>query len=120
MRARSCGIGALNNSLCAWGRGTGKGSGGSPDTGFVSLGFGKVTAAAPNRAVTEFELLPLPKAADRLAASGGASGIIIDNSATTTGASQIYFSTLSNRSSACPTSGGTGGCGVQASQSALQ
>jgi hypothetical protein len=55
-----------------------------------------------------------------LPASGGTSGIIIDNtvgSGTQAGASQIYFSTLSDQT--CGTSG-TGGCAVQASQSALQ
>ncbi len=52
-----------------------------------------------------------------LAATGGTSGIIIDNSASSpTGASQIYFSTLS--SGTCTTSTGTGGCAVQASQAA--
>jgi hypothetical protein len=54
-----------------------------------------------------------------LAAAGGTSGIIIDNtvgSGTLAGASQVYFSTLSDQ--AC--SDGTGGCAVQASQSALQ
>lgn len=54
-------------------------------------------------------------------ASGGTSGISIDNvvgSGTLQGASQVYFSTLSNQT--CSTSGGTGGCAVQASQSALQ
>jgi hypothetical protein len=54
-----------------------------------------------------------------LAAAGGTSGIIIDNtvgSGTLAGASQVYFSTLSDQ--AC--SNGTGGCAVQASQSALQ
>jgi hypothetical protein len=56
-----------------------------------------------------------------LASKGGTSGIIIDNlvgSGTPTGGSQVYFSTLANQS--CTTSGGTGGCAVQASQSALQ
>lgn len=53
-------------------------------------------------------------------AAGGTSGIDIDNivgSATEPGASQIYFSTLSDQ--LC-SDGGTGGCAVQASQSALQ
>jgi hypothetical protein len=50
------------------------------------------------------------------AEAGGASGIIIDNIVNGTGASQIYFSTLSNGT--CATSGGTGGCAIQASQSA--
>jgi len=52
-----------------------------------------------------------------LSAAGGTGGIIIDNIATLGGASQIYFSTQSNQ--VCG-SGGTGGCAVQASQSALQ
>jgi hypothetical protein len=54
-----------------------------------------------------------------LAATGGTSGIVIDNtvgSGTLAGASQVYFSTLSNQ--ACDN--GTGGCAVQASQSALK
>lgn len=56
-----------------------------------------------------------------IAAAGGSSGIILDNvtpSGTTPGASQVYFSTRSNQT--CATSGGTGGCAIQASQSALQ
>lgn len=55
-----------------------------------------------------------------LVATGGTSGIIIDNTVTTgtpTGTSQVYFTTLGNQ--ACGTSG-TGGCAVQASQSGLQ
>lgn len=52
-----------------------------------------------------------------LVTPGGTSGIVIDNTSSTTGASQVYFSTLSN--STCATSAGTGGCAVQASQSAL-
>jgi hypothetical protein len=52
-----------------------------------------------------------------LAAAGGTSGIIIDNTVSGGGASQVYFSTLSNQP--CGTSG-AGGCAVQASQSALQ
>jgi hypothetical protein len=54
-----------------------------------------------------------------LPASGGTSGIIIDNivgSGTEAGASNIYFSTLDG---GCGTSG-TDGCAVQASQAALQ
>lgn len=56
-----------------------------------------------------------------LASSGGASGIIIDNtvaSGTLVGASQIYFTTLGDQP--CATSGGTGGCAMQASQPALK
>ncbi len=55
-----------------------------------------------------------------IAASGGSSGFIIDNfvpAGTLAGASQIYFTPLG--SSTCATSGGTGGCAVQASQAAL-
>lgn len=55
-----------------------------------------------------------------LQTAGGASGIIMDNvvsSGTMAGASQVYFSTLTGQT--C-TSGGSGGCAVQASQSSLQ
>jgi hypothetical protein len=48
--------------------------------------------------------------------AGGTSGIIIDNSAALSGASNIYFTTLLNQ--LCPTSGGTGGCAIQTLQSA--
>jgi hypothetical protein len=51
------------------------------------------------------------------AETGGTSGIIVDNISTQTGASNVYFSTLSN--GACATSGGTGGCAVQAAQNGL-
>jgi hypothetical protein len=54
--------------------------------------------------------------ANGAAETGGTSGIVIDNSGTATGESQIYFTPLSNQS--CTTSGGTGGCAIQASQSA--
>jgi hypothetical protein len=55
-----------------------------------------------------------------LAVTGGSSGIIMDNISTTSGASQIYFSSLSNGTCAGngATGGGTGGCAVQASQAA--
>ncbi len=55
-----------------------------------------------------------------LSAAGGTSGIIIDNTVSpgTLGTSQVYFSTQADQ--ACTTSGGIGGCAVQASQSALQ
>ena len=62
-----------------------------------------------------------------LPAAGGASGMIIDNTvspgpgaspANTLGASQVYFTTLSDQ--LCTTSTGTGGCAVQASQAALK
>lgn len=62
-----------------------------------------------------------PSASSSMAAAGGTSGVIIDNtvgSGTLAGASQVYFSTLSNQT--CTTSGTTGGCAVQASQAGLQ
>jgi hypothetical protein len=56
-----------------------------------------------------------------LPAAGGTSGMILDNtvgSGTLAGASQVYFSTVTNQ--VCATSGGTGGCAIQASQPALK
>jgi hypothetical protein len=55
------------------------------------------------------------------AVAGGASGVSVDNtvsSSTLAGSSQIYFTPLTDQ--ACATSGGTGGCAIQASQSAIQ
>jgi hypothetical protein len=55
-----------------------------------------------------------------LAVTGGSSGFIMDNVSTTTGASQIYFSSLANETCVGngTTGNGTGGCAVQASQAA--
>jgi hypothetical protein len=53
-----------------------------------------------------------------IAATSGSSGIIIDNTSGSAGASQVYYSPLGSQS--CTTSGGTGGCAVQASQANLQ
>lgn len=51
--------------------------------------------------------------------AGGTSGIVFDNTVETLlGASEVYFSTLSDQ--LCGTSVTPGGCAVQASQSALQ
>jgi hypothetical protein len=53
--------------------------------------------------------------------TSGTGGIIVDNSVnsgTLAGASQVYFFTLGNQ--LCTTSGTTGGCAMQASQSTLQ
>jgi hypothetical protein len=69
--------------------------------------------------VTWINAGPWPNAA--LAASSGTGGVIIDNSVasgTLAGASQVYFFTLGNQ--LCTTSGGTGGCAMQASQSSLK
>ncbi len=52
--------------------------------------------------------------------AGGASGVVFDNSVgagTLAGASQLYFTPLANQT--CTTSGGTGGCAIQSSQSTL-
>jgi hypothetical protein len=54
------------------------------------------------------------------AVTGGASGVVVDNTVgagTLAGASQVYFTPLGNQ--ACTTSGGNGGCAIQASQSSL-
>jgi hypothetical protein len=54
------------------------------------------------------------------AVTGGASGVVLDNTVgagTLAGASQVYFTPLGNQ--ACTTSGGNGGCAIQASQSSL-
>jgi hypothetical protein len=62
-----------------------------------------------------------PLATFSIRAAGGSSGIVVDNtvgSGTLPGASQVYFSTQANQT--CTTSGGTGGCAIQASQSALK
>jgi len=49
------------------------------------------------------------------AEAGGTSGIVIDNRSTLIGgASQIYFTPLSNQN--CATSGSTGGCAIQTAQ----
>lgn len=67
--------------------------------------------------------LALPSSATAgLATTGGTSGIIIDNVVTSIGgASQVYFSTLSNQmcNGNGSTGSGNGGCAVQASQKAL-
>jgi hypothetical protein len=54
-----------------------------------------------------------------LSSAGGTSGIVIDNTVNgaLAGTSQVYFSTLGNQT--CTTSGGNGGCAVQASQPGL-
>jgi hypothetical protein len=50
--------------------------------------------------------------------AGGTSGIVVDNNGpVANGESQIYFTPLADQT--CPTSTGTGGCAIQASQSAL-
>lgn len=53
-----------------------------------------------------------------LKVSGGTGGVIIDNASASAGASQVYFFTQGNQ--VCTTSGGTGGCAMQASQSTFK
>jgi hypothetical protein len=74
------------------------------DTGCV-FGFNVTSGALP--------ATPTAGAAE----AGGASAIVIDNAGVMSGASQIYFTTLSNTGT-CATSGGAGLCAVQTSQSA--
>jgi hypothetical protein len=53
-----------------------------------------------------------------LTSTSGSSAIVIDNTSSDAGASNVYFTTLGNQS--CVTSGGSaGGCAIQASQSTL-
>jgi len=89
---------------------TGVASGNTPPTWKTAIG-----------AITEDSSLQWrnggPMTSHALPASGGTSGIIIDNvvgSGTLAGASEVYFSTLGT--GAC---GAGNGCAVQASQSAL-
>jgi hypothetical protein len=49
--------------------------------------------------------------------AGGTSGLIVDGSSASSGASQVYFNPLG--ATTCITSGGSGGCAVQVSQSGL-
>lgn len=57
----------------------------------------------------------------RASQAGGTSGIVVDNASATGGASQVYFTPLSDQS--CAGAGGvgtgTGGCAIQASQANL-
>ena len=59
---------------------------------------------------------------DALQVAGGSGSIVIDNSGSATGESQVYYGSLSSQT--CVGNGtvgsGSGSCAVQASQSALQ
>jgi hypothetical protein len=63
-----------------------------------------------------------PAQVNALEVDGGTSGIIMDNGVFPLyGGSQVYFGTLGTQASGKPAAcGGTGGCGVQASQASLQ
>jgi hypothetical protein len=93
-------------------------SGGTAPTWATTAGG--TTSDGGSSGVTWVNAGVLPIAA--LPAAGGTSGIIFDNivgAGTLAGASQVYFSTLSDQ--VCATSGGTaGGCAMQASQSQLK
>jgi hypothetical protein len=67
------------------------------------------TAAAP--------IAPTTASAGHVTEEGGTSAIVVDGSSAVTGASQVYFTPLADQ--ACPTTGDTGGCAIQASQSGL-
>jgi len=103
-------------------------TGGAKDWVFMSVQDSAVTAApiscpAAAGCIMSFDvtagtaITPAKTTAATASAPGGASGVVLDNTATLAGASQVYFSTLANGT--CVTSTGTGGCSVQASQSAL-
>jgi len=101
---------------------------GSTDRMFLSVAGNALTAApisctTGTGCIMSFDItnpltwgtLTSPAATTNVA--GGTSGIIIDNSSSAGGASQVYFTPLADQP--CTTSGGTGGCAIQASQSAL-
>jgi hypothetical protein len=97
----------------------GTGNSGSSTPAFSLTPGGTVTAVGtPTSNTVTWENMGTV-ASSSLPASGGTGGLIIDNFVVGTGseagASQVYFGTLSDQ--AC--TGGTGGCAVQASQSAL-
>jgi hypothetical protein len=67
---------------------------------------------------------PVATISHGIAVAGGASGIVIDNTASSGGGSQIYFSYLTAATSTikcpAPSNATAGGCAVQASQAGLQ
>jgi hypothetical protein len=92
----------------------------STDWIFLSVTTNGTQGVCSGACLYNFNLNSAPTAATAgIATTGGSSGIIIDNVASTTtypGASQIYYSPLGSTTS-CGT-GGAGGCAVQAAQSA--
>ena len=78
--------------------------------GTASLGSGCVIGYNVNSGTISGSTTPTGATAE----AGGTSGIVVDSA--TSGAQNIYFSTLLNQT--CSTSGGTGGCAIQVSQSA--
>jgi len=86
-------------------------SGAGPPTWNTTIG-----GTTTDNAVTWINAGPWPNSG--LTVTGGTGGVIIDGTKTSAGASQVYFFTLANQ--VCVTSGGTGGCAMQASQSAFK
>jgi hypothetical protein len=91
-------------------------------TGSAITGDSQIKCPASSGCVMSFDVgTPLTGGSGTSATAseaGGTSAIIIDNSdATATGADQVYFTPLADQ--LCQTSGGTGGCAIQASQSGL-
>jgi hypothetical protein len=89
--------------------------------GSAITGDAQIRCPAATGCIMSFDIDSILNAASLTAATasaaGGTSGIVIDNASGTGGASQIYFTPLADQ--ACPTSTGTGGCAIQASQSGL-
>jgi hypothetical protein len=106
-------------------------SNGGSDRIFLSVAGSPVTAApiscpsAATGCIMSFSidtfLTTGSGTAARASEAGGTSGIVVDNSSAAGGASQVYFTPLSDQP--CAGSGGvgtgTGGCAIQASQSGL-
>jgi len=83
-----------------------------PSTGGCIMSFNVTSSVLP--------ITPATATVGHAGVAGGASGVVVDNtvgSGTLAGASQVYFTPLADGT--CATSGGLGGCAVQASQSAL-
>lgn len=105
---------------------------GSTDQMFLSVAGSAVTGApidcpSATGCIMSFDITnpltwgTLKGTAATATVTGGTSGIIIDNSSSAGGASQVYFTPLSDQP--CTGNGsvgaGTGGCAIQASQSGL-
>jgi hypothetical protein len=120
---------ALGQTVPSCSPGTEISSGASSDLLFLSVtGNGSQTGCGNNGCLMSFALpssspFTFPTAASHiLLASGGSSGIVIDNVATSpAGTSQIYFTPLGNSSTTFPCGGNTSGvgCAIQASQAGL-
>lgn len=100
----------------------------SKDYLFLSLPQGGSASGCASGCVYNFDITTpgtsgTPK--DAMPSAGGTGGIVVDNSGTAAGESQIYYSTLfsqtcKGQNDTGPVGAGTGTCAVQASQSGLQ